>query len=90
VAATQAFVVDRAHRDVAQLDAEHLCARRVTPERVQAEWYHLETILERRPDVTLAAALQTRAGENRFSPAAGPSLPRVDAPALAPVTAVIA
>jgi alkaline phosphatase D len=62
----------------------------ITPERVQAEWYHLETILERRPDVILAAALQARAGENHFSPAAGPSLPRVDAPALAPVTAVIA
>jgi alkaline phosphatase D len=56
----------------------------VTEERVQAEWYHLDTILERRADETLAALLQTRSGDNHLSPATTPVGPREDAAPLAP------
>jgi alkaline phosphatase D len=39
----------------------------VTHERVQAEWYHVETLLTRDPSVQLAQMLQVRAGENRVA-----------------------
>src|SRR5262249_35177922 len=56
----------------------------VTPERVQAEWYHLTTITTRSTSETLAATLQARSGENHLVPATAASEPRTDAPALAP------
>jgi alkaline phosphatase D len=62
----------------------------VTAERVQAEWYHLETISERSTGETLAAMLETRDGENHLVPAAAASTPRSDAPPLAPATSVLA
>jgi alkaline phosphatase D len=39
----------------------------VTHERVQAEWYHVETLLTRDPSVQLAQTLQVRTGENRVA-----------------------
>jgi alkaline phosphatase D len=60
----------------------------VTPERVQAEWYHVDTILERRGDEALAQTLQVLNGENHLVPAAEASLPPADAPPLAPETSV--
>jgi alkaline phosphatase D len=56
----------------------------VTAERVQAEWYHVETIAERRVEESLAKILQTRSGENHLIAATEPSEP-IDASALAPV-----
>ncbi len=58
----------------------------VTPERVQAEWYHIATITERRADETLAAMLMVRSHENHLIPALAPSLPRADVALLAPAT----
>jgi alkaline phosphatase D len=39
----------------------------ITPERVQAEWYFLQTILEPDPGEELAAVFEVRAGENRLT-----------------------
>jgi alkaline phosphatase D len=62
----------------------------VTPERVQAEWYHLETISARSTSETLAAMLETRNGGNHLVAATTASTPRSDAPALAPAAGVLA
>jgi alkaline phosphatase D len=56
----------------------------VTHERVQAEWYHVETLLTRDSSVQLAEALQVRTGENHVSPASGPTLARELSARLAP------
>jgi alkaline phosphatase D len=60
----------------------------VTPERVQAEWYHMATIAERRPDEALAATLQVLSGQNHLVAAPEASMPRDDAAPLAPAPAV--
>lgn len=60
----------------------------VTPERVQAEWYHVDTILERRGDEVLAHALQVLSGDSHLVPAAEASVPPADAPPLAPDVSV--
>jgi alkaline phosphatase D len=56
----------------------------VTPERIQAEWYHVATVLERRADEELAATLQVASGSSHLVPAIEPSLPRTDVAPLAP------
>lgn len=56
----------------------------VTTERVQAEWYFVGTVAERRLDEQLGAAFSTLDGANRLVVAAGPSAPRVGAAAPAP------
>jgi alkaline phosphatase D len=38
----------------------------VTPERIQGEWYHVRTILERTADEELGKVLFAAAGENRL------------------------
>lgn len=58
----------------------------VTPERVQAEWYHLPTITTRSNETVLAAVLSTASGQSHLVPGGAASLPRRDAPALAPAT----
>ena len=40
----------------------------LTPERAQAEWYHVRTIVERTRDEELARVLYTAAGESRLQP----------------------
>jgi alkaline phosphatase D len=56
----------------------------VTPERIQAEWYHLATILERSSAQTLAAILSTANGQNHLVAGTQASAARTDAPPLAP------
>ncbi len=56
----------------------------VTHERVQAEWYFVSTVRERRPEVELGATFETLAGSRYLVPGAGASAPRSDAPAPAP------
>jgi alkaline phosphatase D len=60
----------------------------ITPERVQAEWYHMLTIVERRADEELGATLQVLSGESHLVPAPEPSVARDDAAPLAPPVAV--
>jgi alkaline phosphatase D len=56
----------------------------VTPERIQAEWYHVATIQERRADEELAATLAVTSGTNHWLPATEASAPPADAAPLAP------
>jgi alkaline phosphatase D len=72
--------VDLFHRGYTLLD--------ITKERVQCEWYHMATIVERRADESLANALSVQSGTNHWVPAAAPTLPRSDAPRLAPASAL--
>jgi alkaline phosphatase D len=74
--------VDLFHRGYALLD--------ITREQVQCEWYHVATIKERRADESLANALLVAAGTNHLVAAAAPTLPRSDAPALAPLSPAMA
>jgi alkaline phosphatase D len=70
--------VDLFHRGYALLD--------ITAERVQCEWYHVASIVERNVQESLANVLQVTSGTNHLSPSSGPSLSVADAPALAPHT----
>jgi alkaline phosphatase D len=56
----------------------------VTHERIQAEWYHVATVLERRADEELAATLQVASGSSHLLPALEASVPRADVAPLAP------
>lgn len=56
----------------------------ITAERIQCEWYHVETIETRSAAESLAAMLQVKDGENHLSAASAPSLPRANPPAFAP------
>jgi alkaline phosphatase D len=62
----------------------------VTHERIQAEWYHVATVLERRADEELAATLQVASGSSHLLPALEPSVPRADVAPLAPPHAISA
>ena len=68
--------VDLFHRGYALLDVDR--------ERVQCEWYHLDTVTKRKPDERFARAFLTRRGRNRIEPARRRSRPRRPAPPLAP------
>jgi alkaline phosphatase D len=78
IAATHPHIkyVELFHRGYALLD--------ITKERVQCEWYHLATIKERQAEEALAKTLQVLSGTNHLVAAPTPSVPRRDAPALAP------
>lgn len=56
----------------------------LTQERVQAEWYFMLTVAEPLGREELGAIFVTGQGENRLRQGTTPSLPRPDAPALAP------
>jgi alkaline phosphatase D len=56
----------------------------VTHERVQAEWYFVSTVRERRADVELGAIFQTLSGTRYLGPGSGASAPRANAPDPAP------
>ena len=58
----------------------------ITPERVQAEWYHVATIQEPSADEELASTLSVSSGTNHWTPAADASEPPAGAAALAPPT----
>jgi alkaline phosphatase D len=56
----------------------------IDAERIQAEWYHVATIQERRADEELAATLTVASGTNHWLPATEASTPVAGAAALAP------
>lgn len=56
----------------------------ITPERIQAEWYHVATLEERRPDEALAATLSVASGSNHWTPLEAASTPPADVAPLAP------
>jgi hypothetical protein len=56
----------------------------VDRERAQCEWYHLDTVTERKPGEHFARAFLTRRGRNHLEPAQRRSRPRRPAPPLAP------
>ncbi len=56
----------------------------VNHERVQAEWWHVDTVARRTDGERRVAAWQVRHGEVRLLPAAAPLPPRTGAPAPAP------
>jgi alkaline phosphatase D len=68
--------VDLFHRGYALLD--------ITKERVQCEWYHLRTIVERSSDESLAQSLQVVSGTNHLVAGGAATPPLADAPPLAP------
>lgn len=74
--------VDLFHRGYALLD--------ITRDQVQCEWYHVATITERSAEESLANSLLVAAGTNHLVAAPTPTLPRSDAPALAPLLATTA
>lgn len=55
------------HIKFAELNRQGYLLVDMTHERVQAEWYHLQTILERNPSTQLAQTLHVRSQENRLS-----------------------
>jgi len=68
--------VDLFHRGYALLDVDR--------ERVQCEWYHLDTVTERKSGEHFAGAFLTQRGRNHLEPARGRSRPRQEPPPLAP------
>lgn len=56
----------------------------ITPERCQAEWYHMENVEVQETDELFVAALATYDGENRLTDVGEPSTPPSDAPDPAP------
>jgi alkaline phosphatase D len=68
--------VDLSARGYALLDIDR--------ERVQCEWYHLDSVTEPRPGEHLARAFLTRRGRNHLEPAPRASRPRRSPPPLAP------
>lgn len=56
----------------------------VTPERVQAEWYHVVTLSEPLADADLGAVFVTESGSAHVVAGAEPAAPKPDAPPLAP------
>lgn len=87
-ALVDALAMTHPHVKYVNLDRHGYALLDVTPERVQAEWYHVETIVERRSDEALAQTLQVLSGARHLTPAAAASVPRADAPPLAPETSV--
>jgi alkaline phosphatase D len=68
--------VDLYHRGYLLLD--------ITAERTQAEWYFVPTVSQRTDQERLDQVLQTKSGSNRLEAAEAPSVPKLDAPLLAP------
>jgi alkaline phosphatase D len=85
---TAAIGMTHPHVKYVNLDRHGYALLDVTPERVQAEWYHIDTVDQRRADEVLAATLQVSSGANHLVPALEASTPPSDAPPLAPSLAL--
>jgi alkaline phosphatase D len=83
-AATSAILSTHPHLKFADTSRRGYVLLDINRERVQAEWYFMTTLLERRADEELAVSFETLQGENRVRAALGPSAPRAGGAALAP------
>lgn len=90
LALADALLMSHPHVKFVELNRRGYLLLDVTPERVQGEWYHVDTIAERSAGEALAGALMVQAGENHLMASPGASTPRPDVSPLAPVTAVSA
>ena len=68
--------LDLYHRGYGLLDLDR--------ERAQAEWWHVDTVSERRRAERFAKGFRTRRGRSHLEPVVEPSAPRAGAPPLAP------
>ncbi len=68
--------VDLFHRGYLLID--------VTPERVSAEWYHVDTVVTPSPNESLARAFEIRSGSATLVAVESASAARDDAPPFAP------
>jgi alkaline phosphatase D len=82
--ATSAILATHPHLKFADFSRRGYVLLDINRERVQAEWYFMTTLQERRADEELAGSFQTLHGENRVRIALGPSAPRSGSAALAP------
>ena len=60
------------------------------PERLQADWFYVETVEARTSEERFAGAFLQRDGERRVRRTSGPAPPRPDAPAPAPTSVPVA
>jgi alkaline phosphatase D len=82
--ATSAILSTHPHLKFADFSRRGYVLLDINRERVQAEWYFMATLQERRADEELAGSFETLHGENRVRIALGPSAPRSGSAALAP------
>lgn len=75
-AAEAAVRADNPHIKYVDLDAHGYVVVDVTPERVQADWWNVDTVLTPSDGETHAASWQLRDGAGHIEPAPGPSQPR--------------
>lgn len=73
------------HLKFIELDSHGYLILDLTAERVQSDWYFVDTILVRRKGEKFAAAWSVRNGENHIGVANTPTASKVDAPAPAPL-----
>ena len=73
-----------------ELDSNGWLLLDVTRDRVQGEWYFVDTLATRSPGQRLDATWQTVRGSNRLSPGGAATAARADRPADAPAPRVVA
>jgi alkaline phosphatase D len=82
VAASEAAVrADNPHVKYVDLDGHGYLVIDVTPQRVQGDWFHVDTVLRPSDAERHVASWQVRAGANHLEPARGPAGPGDPAPA---------
>ena len=69
------------HIKYAELDSNGYVILDVTRERVQGDWFHVDTVARPSKEETFAAAWQTERGDNHLSPANAPAAAGVSAAA---------
>jgi alkaline phosphatase D len=82
--ATSAILATHPHLKFADFSRRGYVLLDIDRERVQAEWYFMATLSERRADEELAVSFETLQGENCVRAVLGPSEPRAGSAALAP------
>ena len=65
----QAYVEALPHVQWCEMDSNGYVVVDVTPDRVMAEWWHVDTVLQPSPHQTCAARWMVRHGTNRLEPA---------------------
>lgn len=83
-ALAQQVLATHPHMKFVELNRRGYLLLDVSPERVQAEWYHLVTIAEPLADEDLAGVFVTESGTAHVVAGSEPAPERLDAPALAP------
>jgi len=82
----QAIRLNNPHMKFIDLESHGYVLLDIDAERLQAEWWFVDTITERQEGESFATAFLTRAGENRLQQAGAPSQPKPNPPALAPAS----